>query len=354
MADNFLALLESEAPNIKAMLPSYIGPDRWWAMAVEVSKSKDLQRIAQNNPASLIAALKKLADWGLELDGEEALIIPYGDEAQPQAMYKGLIRRAIEAGVAAHIYADIVREGEEVVIMSGSHRELKHTPNPFGSKGKKVIGGYAVAVLANGLTDFEIFNEDDIAAVKNAALRMAQRRDKNAGLSPAWKFFESEMIKKSAIRRLCKRLRGKRDTEMGNRYEKLLATEQTYETTAEELPDDLPIAKQEVSPMPQIEPTMTAEKAKAHAGKLALTPEVMPKKTEGPRKLNRQEQDEMTEQAKSMGLKLSSIVTIVYETCGVEDLCDVTTEQTGALAKAFQDAADAKALDDGAHLQAGR
>lgn len=344
MAENqFLALLEKEAPNIKAMLPDYIGVDRWWALAIEVSKSSDLQRIAQVNPGSLISALKKLADWGLELDGEEALIIPYGDEAQPQAMYKGLIRRVVEAGVAAHIYAELVREGEEVVIISGSHRELRHTPNPFAAKGKKIIGAYAVVTLANGLTDFELFNEDDIAAVQSAALRMAQRRKKDAGESPAWRFFKGEMIKKSVIRRLLKRLRGKRDTDLGNRYQKVLETEPSFEVEGTELPpDDLPTAKEELRDEVKLVTKTTVDEAiERNAKKLALTPEVMPK---APRKLSDDEQRDLIAHGRQIGLSKSDIINVLEEEFQPPcDLSERTTDQIPLLTQAL----DKRALDLG-------
>src|SRR5216684_5889978 len=108
MADNFLTLLEKEKPDILGHLPDWLSPDRWWAMAYEVAKSPALQKVAQSNPVSLLNAIKKIADWGLELDGEEAFINVYGNEAVAQSMYKGLIRRAIEAGVIAHAVADVI------------------------------------------------------------------------------------------------------------------------------------------------------------------------------------------------------------------------------------------------------
>ena len=87
MPDNFLALLESEKPDIIAMLPQlndWLTPERWWAVAYEVAKSPALQKVAQANPRSLINALKTIAKWGLDLDGEECFINVYGDEAVPK------------------------------------------------------------------------------------------------------------------------------------------------------------------------------------------------------------------------------------------------------------------------------
>ena len=244
--NQFLALMEQEKPQILARLPEWLTPDRWWAMAYEMTKNPDLQKVAQSNPVSLLNAIKKIADWGLELDGEEAFINVYGGEAVAQSMYKGLIRRAVEAGVIAHAVADVVKEGDQVEIVSGSQgRNLIHRP-AFGQSGgkRKIIGGYALFTLPNGLVDYELFEESDVEAVKQAALRMAQRRDKSAQLSPAWRFFEGEQVKKSVLRRGLKRFRGRRnDSDAAQRWSALQHDELNLaKPTEPEPPDDIPTA----------------------------------------------------------------------------------------------------------------
>lgn len=223
--DKFLQMLESEKPNIVAMLPQlndWLTPERWWSVTYDIIKSPKLMEVAQKNPASLINALKKIASWGLEPDGQECFINVYSGEATPQTMYKGLIRRAIEGGAIAHAVADIIKEGDQVEIVSSTRgRELVHRP-AFGlSKGnRKIIGAYCLITLPNGQTDYELFEENDIEAVKGAALRMNERGG-GKGLSPAWRFFEGEQCKKSVINRALKRFRGKRDTEAGKLYNKI-------------------------------------------------------------------------------------------------------------------------------------
>lgn len=209
MADNFLALLEKEKPGILQTLPPWLTPERWWALALQVARNPALQRCSWE---SLIDSVRQLAAWGLELDGEEATIIPYGQTATPTAMVKGMIRRVVESGAAMHLYAELICEGEHVKVFSGTTgRSIDHELC-FGRRGT-IIGAYAVVILPGGITDFEMFGASDIEAVEKAALRISQGKP-----SPAWQNFRGEMIKKSVIRRLCKRLRGKRDTEEGRRY----------------------------------------------------------------------------------------------------------------------------------------
>lgn len=323
MAEQFLAILEREQPQILKMLPDYISADRWWALAYEVSRSKDLQRIAQNNPMSLIAALKKIADWGLDLDGEEALIIPYGDEAQPQAMYKGLIRRAIEAEVCAHVYADVIREGDTVEEISGSRRELTVKHQRFSNK--KIIGAYAVAYLTNGLTDYEIFEQSDIDAVKKAALRLAQRRDKSAGESPAWRFFEGQMVKKSVLRRLLQRMRGKRTTEAGRRYGEMIAKEPTFdvEVTAVD---------------PNIDQPVDTDGVGAPQPGQAVTPEVVGDDDPDDRPVNNNEIRDVMQYVQEHGLPMSALRKILREKFEVDDVAKLRVGYVGMLKAQVEEA----------------
>jgi len=232
MADNALVTtLTEQRDDILAHLPSWCTPDRWWAMAVEVAKNPALQKCT---PLSLLNAIKRIADWGLELDGEEAVVIPYGNEATPTAMVRGVIRRAIEAGAASHIYAELVCEHDTVEIVSGSNGRTLNHKIAFPKRGRHTAA-YAVAILPDGITDFELFDASDIEAVKKASMRITGGK-----LSPAWTSFEGEMIKKSVIRRLCKRLRGKREGEAGERFNALRNADTRFdkETTGNPLPPD--------------------------------------------------------------------------------------------------------------------
>src|SRR5712692_7183271 len=115
----FIEILEQEKPSILERIPKlneWMTPERWWAVNYELLKNDNLRKVAETNPMSLINALKKLAEWGLEADGEEAFINVYSNEAQAQAMYKGLVRRAVEAGIIAHAVAEVIKEGDVIEI----------------------------------------------------------------------------------------------------------------------------------------------------------------------------------------------------------------------------------------------
>lgn len=331
MAENqFLALMEKEAAGIKAMLPASENADRWWALAYEMTKRPELRDVAAKNPASLINAIKKCADWGLVPDGDECFINVYSGVAEAQPMYKGMIRRAVEAGAIAHCVADIIRAGDTVEESIDRHgRVLKHT-RATGPKGRAMIGAYAIFWLPNGLMDYELFDAEDIERCREAA-----QRNKGGKDSPAYKAFPGEMAKKSVLRRGLKRMRGKREDQS---FTRMMTTDTQYDREVEgtELPpDDLPTAKEETAA-----PAVAA--GKSASPKLALTPEVMPK--ESPRKLSDDEQRDLIAHGRQIGLSKSDIINVLEEEFQPPcDLSERTTDQIPLLTQAL----DKRALDLG-------
>lgn len=123
----------------------------------------------------------------------EAYIVPYKQTATLQIGYKGMIKLALRGGVRK-IYAQVVREGEPFAATLGIHPDLTHTPG-YGDGAP--THAYAVAWLASGEVDFEVLAWAEVLASK--------ARSKAGGNGP-WVTDPLEMAKKTAIRRLCKRL----------------------------------------------------------------------------------------------------------------------------------------------------
>lgn len=201
MAETFGELIAQNEPTIASLLPEYLNAKRFFALLRQMEKNPKLMECT---PQSLLECVMKAAECGFEIGGpdDHCYVIPYGKQAQLQAGWKGVVYRLVQAHAASHIFADLVREGDEFRVMSGTKRELIHVP---AEKRGKIIKAYAVAVLPNGITDFEVFESDDIDAIEKAALRISGGKP-----SPAWSSFRGEMIKKSVIKRLGKRLQGDR------------------------------------------------------------------------------------------------------------------------------------------------
>lgn len=202
MPDQFVTLLEQKRSTIETVL----GGDaehkkRFIALALNaILKEPSFQRCTAE---SKVQCIIDAATCELELGTPDKLayLIDYGGKLQFSPSYVGMIKRLKEAGAAADLYAELVRDGDELIADSGSTRKLVHRLGPMNRRGE-IIGAYAMATLGNGLQTFEILEMADIHAIERAALRIQHKE------SPAWREFRGEMIKKSAIRRLAKRLPG--------------------------------------------------------------------------------------------------------------------------------------------------
>jgi recombination protein RecT len=277
MADNqFLALIDSRADEIKALLPKYMTPERFFVLARLVEKDPNLR---QCTPQSLFECVLKAAQCGLEIGtvDQHAFVIPYKNEATFQPSYKGMIFRLVQAGVVSNMYADIVRKNDQVEVISGSERRLIHRPAIFGDRGD-VVGAYSVATFPNGSTDFEIMEMKDLQAIERAALRISGGKP-----SPAWAAFPDEMRKKSVIRRHAKRLQGDRRGLMkddeATRLDLTFAA--TQRETSVEPDDDIPDG---------------TDGTKAPTPRKARNVEVVPDKQKEDRLLNDTEQSDVFDQ----------------------------------------------------------
>lgn len=247
--DKFEEMLDREKPAITSLLAPYQKPERFFTLIYEFFKDPSLRSCT---PESKLKCVADAANCGLEIGGPDKHcgVIPYGPEAQLQIFYQGIIYRLVKAKIVKHMYAALVHENDFIEVRQGTRPELNHRPKMFGDRGK-VVGAYAVAFLPNGMTDFEIMELDDLKAVEAAAVRLAERNPKHKGPSPAWRFFPGEMQKKSAIRRLAKRLQGDRslsDDEARRLSATLEHDNRSFDLNAVDEPEDLPTTAVKMPP----------------------------------------------------------------------------------------------------------
>ena len=158
--------------------------------------------LGKATPVSVVRECVKLARLGLHPDGRQAALVPFRNkqgqyEAQAMPMVSGLLQNARQSGEIKSLAAFPVYENEEFSIqVSSNGQEINHVPIPFGDRGD-LLGVYAMARLKNGDVEIEVMNMEELAAVEKAS---------RAKFSP-WKGdFRIEMMRKSVLRRLLKRL----------------------------------------------------------------------------------------------------------------------------------------------------
>lgn len=184
---------------ITEALPKHIDPDRFIAIC---------QMAVVNNPGlvncdrnSLYNAFSQCAQDGLIPDGREAAISPFAGKAKYLPMVAGICKRARNSDQLSMIDAKVVYVNdhyEHWVDEKGPH--FKHVPTRE-AKGEKLCY-YAYAIGKDGGIFFEEMDLDEMAKIKKFALsKMAPDKQK---YSPWMGSFESEMERKSVLRRLGK------------------------------------------------------------------------------------------------------------------------------------------------------
>lgn len=188
--------LEKQKGEFASMLPKHMTTDRFFKIALNcISKTPLLQKCT---PASLFQAITTAAELGLEPGGAlgEAYLVPYGDKAQLQIGYRGLIRLARQSGELATIEAHVVHENDEYELQYGLEAKCSHTPTLTRDPGKPLFV-YVVAKLKGGGHHIEAMTIAEIDRIKARS---------KSGSSGPWQTDYLEMAKKTVVRRAAKYL----------------------------------------------------------------------------------------------------------------------------------------------------
>jgi len=196
--DNLLTAIEGSRNQLAAYLPDKTQVDRFIALARKAII--DNPDVAECSTVSVLKALGACAASGLQLDGKfSSLIVRKSKQGKPTATwdpsYRGLTSLALESGHVIDAHSQVVRDGDEFLVELGSEPKLVHRPALDG-KGV-VIAAYAVAKLRGGGTVHEVLTKTDLEKI---------RAQSPAGEKGPWNGWADEMSKKSAMRRLLKRL----------------------------------------------------------------------------------------------------------------------------------------------------
>jgi len=201
-AMQFKHLLEggSMQKAIKAALPKHISLERFVRVVIGViGQSKDLLNCT---PESVLVSLMRAASMGLEPDGGplgQGYLVPFGRECQFIPGYRGLIKLARNSGEVADVWAEVVYAADTFEYDLGLEPSLKHRRNDDVADAGALKYAYSVARFRDGEKRFVVLNRREVEKIK------AVSKSAKSEYSP-WKTWESEMWKKTAVRRLCKLL----------------------------------------------------------------------------------------------------------------------------------------------------
>ena len=201
---------ETASADLFSALPAHIPPERFKRNFVNaLMQNPDMLKY---EPRLVYREVSKSAALGLLLDPQlgECYIVPVWNgkagRAEPQLRvgYRGIIKLARQSGEISSIYAHEVHENDEFVCKLGTDKQLVHEPNPFGERGR-IVGYYAVAKFKDGDTDFEPMTVEQIHAIREKSDGWRAFKAGKIKSTP-WSTDESEMAKKTVIKRLLKRV----------------------------------------------------------------------------------------------------------------------------------------------------
>lgn len=155
------------------------------------------ERLRNCTPESVFNALLQGMRYGLDPapTAQQFAIVPYGKEAQFQFMYQGLRTLMMRSGLYRSITARAVFENDRIEIdLDAGTVDHKLSKDDLTKPRGKLIAAYCKVVPFVGDPILEVLRTEDIAAI----------RKKSAGGSEAWRDFEDEQSRKSALKRCSK------------------------------------------------------------------------------------------------------------------------------------------------------
>jgi recombination protein RecT len=206
--DLVVAGIDSREQQFMAML----GPENWerWKAVALHALAQNTKVLRECDAASIVEAIRDSASLNLSPTGlmGEGWIIPYGGKAVFRPGWRGLLRLIRDSGRVSFVDVQIVYMNDAFDYELGTDPWIKHKPILYGEKNESgeymaergdFRGVYAWAMLdGSNLRLIEYLSWDDVMVVRD-------RSQAKQGDSP-WNTFPGEMARKTALRRLMKRL----------------------------------------------------------------------------------------------------------------------------------------------------
>lgn len=169
------------------------------AFALQCLENGDyLSSVALKNQDSLRNAVLNVAAIGLSLSPVHKLayLVPRDGKVCLDVSYQGLIQLAIDCGAIKWCVADLVCANDDFVL-TGLGKEPQHNFKPFSIDRGDVVGGYCCAKTPDGDFITTIMEIGEIDKIRDRSEAFKKK-------SGPWISDESEMIKKTLIRRAYK------------------------------------------------------------------------------------------------------------------------------------------------------
>lgn len=196
-------LLEKNKMEIAVALPKHLTIDRMIkVLLLATDRQPDLLKCSQR---ALVQAMVQCAELGLEPGGVRGLVylIPrkvkgedLNRDCQVLVGFRGLIHLAKQSGELLDVEAHVVHEGDIWQHQKGFNPILRHVPCEAPGRPLRV---YAIAHLRSGLQHAEVMPWAEVEKIRGQS--QGYQFDPKGSV---WALHESEMARKTAVRRLMK------------------------------------------------------------------------------------------------------------------------------------------------------
>lgn len=190
-------IVRMDEPNTKLALPKDFNKSRFALNAVAFLKGAN-SAVMECGQQQIIGCLMQGATLGLDFMAKDCYAVPYKGKLEFMTSPTGDIKlvKKYSKRPVKEIDAKLVREGDkfEYTCHDGEY-SFTYSPKPFSKE--PIIGAFAWVEYVDGGMLLDVLDKEELDAARS------QSRASN---SPAWTKFTTEMYRKVAIHRVCKKV----------------------------------------------------------------------------------------------------------------------------------------------------
>ena len=183
------AILERGKGQLEMAMAEHMSSDRLIRLALTAATHNP--KLLECTQESIGLSLLTASQLGIEPNGRDGHLVPYGKVCQFLPDYKGLIKLAYQNPRVLSFYAAAVRERDEFEHQYGTDSFIRHKPE-LDNRGK-LIAAYAICKLRDADPQFVVMGQEAVEK------RKAKAQTKNV-----WNDWPDEMWAKTACKALSK------------------------------------------------------------------------------------------------------------------------------------------------------
>jgi len=155
-------VIEKYKHDLQLVLPKNMNIER--IMRISKSAINKTPKLRECDAVSVITAVMTSMQLGLEPNNSlgQSYIIPYGNQAQFQIGYQGLLDLAYRSGQYKNISAYEVYKEDQFDFELGTNMFIRHIPSENRNLNDKPVYYYAVYELVNGGRSFKVMHANEI------------------------------------------------------------------------------------------------------------------------------------------------------------------------------------------------